>query len=71
MTKTTQERLDAGSALLMKVIKQAEKGAAETCEVGDFDTSAKLHQLAGLCRQAYGIGRTIDMGGITAKSGGK
>lgn len=69
---TTQARLDAGADALMQLIRAAQVGAAEMCAAGDYDTAAKLHQMAGHMQIAYGIGRTImTADGITAQSGGK
>jgi hypothetical protein len=70
--KDAQTRLDKGADLLMRLIRQAEAGAAEACETADFDTSAKLHRMAAWMRLAYAEGRTIrTAGGIQPLSGGK
>ena len=66
-----QERLDAGAKALMRLIRQAEKGAEEACEAGDAGTSERLHMMAGHMRIAYGIGRGIrTAGGIAPAFGG-
>jgi hypothetical protein len=66
-----QERMDAGAKALMRLIRQAEKGAEEACEAGDAGTAERLHKMAGHMRIAYGIGRGIlTTGGIAPAFGG-
>ena len=69
--KDAQTRLDAGAKALMRLIKQAEKGAEEACAAGDAATSERLHLMAGHMRIAYGIGRGIvTAGGVQPAFGG-
>ena len=69
--KDAQTRLDDGAKALMRLIKQAERGAEEACEAGDSATSERLHTMAGHMRIAYGIGRGIvTSGGIQPAFGG-
>ena len=67
----TQNRLDLGAKTLMGLIKRAEDGAAEMCEACDFEASAKLHRVAAYMRLAYAEGRTLNVGGIQPRGGGK
>ena len=69
--KDAQTRLDAGAKALMRLIKQAERGAEEACEAGDAGTAERLHMMAGHMRIAYGIGRGLrTAGGIAPAFGG-
>ena len=70
--KDAQTRLDAGAKALMRLIKQAERGAEEACEAGDAGTAERLRMMAGHMRIAYGIGRGLrTAGGIAPAFGGK
>lgn len=66
-----QTRLDKGAAALLRLMKQAEKGAAEACAAGMPEAAATLHRMAAYMRLAYAEGRTLDMGGIRPAFGDK
>lgn len=69
--KDTQQRLDKGAATLMRLIRQAEKGAEEFCAEGDADASATMHRVAAHLRMAYAEGRALrTVGGIRPAFGG-
>jgi hypothetical protein len=73
--KDAQERLDGGARMLMRLIKQAEKGAEEACEAGQAQAAARLHRMAAHMRLAYAEGRELtspmpDGGIITPAFGG-
>ena len=68
--KDAQTRLDAGAKALMRLIKQAERGAEEACEAGDAGTAERLHMMAGHMRIAYGIGRGLRRAGGAAPAFG-
>ena len=85
MTNLTQENLDKSHENLAKLIKRldqltatAQSAANEACEDGEHDLSAILRQMEGHITQAqgsltiaYGLGRSIDHSGISARSGEK
>jgi hypothetical protein len=67
-----QNRMNDGAKALMRLIKQAEKGAEEACDAGDAGTAERLHMMAGPMRIAYGIGRGLrTSGGIAPAFGDK
>lgn len=87
MAETKQEQLDEAQGLLKraisladKVAKEADKEASEFCNAGDFNTAARLRQIAGDVRigagfltNAYGKGRELEAnfgGGIIQPKSG-
>ena len=62
-----EERLDRAARALWALKQEAEAGAIEMCNEGDFETSSKLHMIAAKLHEAYGIGRTLPQ----VLSGGK
>ena len=73
--KDMQKRLDDGAKTLMRLIREAENAARDTCATGDFAASASLHRIAAHLRFAYAEGRTLavqaDDGMIRPMGGGK
>lgn len=57
--KDAQTRLDKGASTLMRLIRQAETGAAEACEAGQPDAAKSLHRAAAYMRLAYAEGRGL------------
>ncbi len=70
-----QKRLDDGAKALMRLIREAENAARDTCATGDFAASARLHRIAAYMRMAYAEGRELavkaDDGMIRPMGGGK
>lgn len=73
--KQAQKRLDRGAKALMRLIAEAERGAQEACDAGQFEASERLHRMAAYMRMAYAEGRGLRMehdGEVIApRSGGK
>ena len=72
----TKARLDKGAQMLMRLIRDAEKGAEEACEDGQAQAAARLHRMASYMRLAYAEGRELvlmmpDGGLITPAFGDK
>ena len=68
--KDAKARLDRGAAILMNLIRQAERGAVEACDEGHWEASAHLHRTAAYLRMAYAEGRMIEIDGERPEFGG-
>ena len=71
-TPDQKARINRGQKALWRLIQEAEAGAAEMCDDGEFEASAALHEMAANLRQAYAKGRALRIGGeFVALSGEK
>jgi len=65
---TLTEKLERGRKMLLKLMKEAEDGASELCNMGKHEDAAKAHRMAAHLRLAYAEGRTL--GGDFSVKGG-
>lgn len=66
-----QTLLDKRASQLRRMIDEANTAADDACSVGDFNASATLRLLAAKLTEAHSVGRTLNIGGIQARGGGK